>query len=60
MLQFDVGRKQSILAVEKAMSSDQLIFLATQKDIKDDNPKKGRNLFFWNTCQNKANFKTNR
>ena len=40
MLQFDVGRKQSILAVEKAMSSDQLIFLATQKDIKDDNPKK--------------------
>ena len=40
MLQFDVGRKQSILAVEKAMSSGQLIFLATQKDIKDDNPKK--------------------
>lgn len=40
MLQFDIGRKQSILAVEKAMSSNQLIFLAAQKDIKDDNPKK--------------------
>lgn len=40
MLQFDIGRKQSILAVEEAMASGQLIFLATQKDIKDDNPKK--------------------
>ena len=32
----DIGRKKSILAVEEAMNSNQLIFLANQKNIKDD------------------------
>lgn len=39
VLHFDVGREKSIKAVEEAMSSEQLIFLATQKDIKTDDPK---------------------
>lgn len=40
VLHFDIGRKKSIAAVEAAIkSSDQLIFLAAQKNIKDENPK---------------------
>lgn len=36
---FDVGREKSTKALEKAMSSDnQLIFLVTQRDIREDNP----------------------
>lgn len=42
MLHFDIGRKKSILAVEEAMNSNQLIFLATQKDVKDDEPNKSQ------------------
>lgn len=42
MLHFDIGRKKSILAVEEAMNSSQLIFLATQKDVKDDDPNKSQ------------------
>ena len=41
MLHFEVGRKQSVSAVECAMNSDQYIFLVTQKDITEetlDNP----------------------
>lgn len=38
MLHFDIGRKKSILAVEEAMSSKRLIFLATQKNIKSEDP----------------------
>ena len=39
LLQFDVGRKKSILALEKAMKSDQMIFLVAQKDLGDNDPK---------------------
>lgn len=38
VLHFDVGRKKSIQALNEAMSGDQLIFLVTQRDIKDDEP----------------------
>ncbi len=38
VLHFDVGREKSIKAVEEAMNNEQLIFLATQKDIKTDDP----------------------
>mgnify|MGYP002521740274 CR=1 FL=1 len=40
MVNFDIGRKKSILAVEEAMNSNQLIFLATQKNIKSNVPEK--------------------
>ena len=33
MLQFDVARKKSILAVSEALSKDRLIFLVTQIDL---------------------------
>ncbi|WP_242846276.1 endopeptidase La [Anaeromassilibacillus senegalensis] len=39
MLQFDVGRKKSILALSKAMEDDQLIFLVTQRDLSDNEPR---------------------
>ncbi len=39
VIHFDVGREKSIKAVEQAMDSEQLIFLATQKNIKIDEPK---------------------
>lgn len=39
MLHFDVGRKKSIEAVNKAMSNDQLIFLTAQKDASVGDPK---------------------
>jgi ATP-dependent Lon protease len=38
LLQFDVGRRKSILALEKAMETDQLIFLVAQKDLSDNDP----------------------
>ncbi len=39
LLQFDVGREKSVLALEKAMDADQLVFLVAQQDITDDDPK---------------------
>ncbi|QNK41318.1 endopeptidase La [Caproicibacter fermentans] len=41
LLQFDVGRRKSILALEKAMEENQLIFLVTQKDLADNDPAEG-------------------
>ncbi|MDD2417470.1 MAG: endopeptidase La [Oscillospiraceae bacterium] len=38
VLHFDVGRKKSMLALNEAMSSDQTIFLITQRDLRDDDP----------------------
>ena len=35
---FDVGRVKSALALESAMQKDQILFLAPQKDINDDDP----------------------
>ena len=34
-----VGRDSSIRAVEEALSKNRLIFLASQKDIAEENPK---------------------
>lgn len=39
VIHFDVGRKQSITAIKKAMKEEQLIFLATQKDPAVNEPK---------------------
>ncbi|WP_416200827.1 MAG: Lon protease [Thermocaproicibacter melissae] len=38
LLQFDVGRKKSVEALESAMQSDQLIFLVAQKNLGDNDP----------------------
>ncbi|ONI41591.1 endopeptidase La [Candidatus Epulonipiscium fishelsonii] len=38
ILQFDIGRKKSIQAIEAAVSKDKTIFLSTQKDATDENP----------------------
>lgn len=38
-LHFDVGREKSLAALSAAMTGDQLIFLATQKDIKTNEPE---------------------
>lgn len=38
MLHFDVGRKKSILALDKAMDNNQTIFFITQKNAKDEDP----------------------
>lgn len=38
-IHFDVGRIKSALALEKAMKSDQKIFLVPQKNILDDDPQ---------------------
>jgi ATP-dependent Lon protease len=39
MIPFVVGRKSSLLAVERALQGDKRIFLATQRDAKIDDPK---------------------
>ena len=39
MIPFVVGRKASLVAVEKALGADKRIFLATQRDAKTDDPK---------------------
>lgn len=38
MLHFDVGRKKSLKAINKAMKKNQKLFLCTQKDVRDNNP----------------------
>ena len=38
-IHFDVGREKSIRAVERAMSTNQRVFLITQKEILVDDPK---------------------
>lgn len=38
MLQFEVGRKKSIKALNAAFAADRLIFLAAQSDLSDDEP----------------------
>lgn len=37
-LQFDVGRKKSILALANAMDENQLVFLVTQKELEEGDP----------------------
>lgn len=37
-IQFDVGRKKSVMAVEGAMKNDQIVFLTAQKDTFVDDP----------------------
>ncbi|WP_373370765.1 endopeptidase La [Lederbergia panacisoli] len=39
VLHLDVGRAQSVQALEQAMLNDHLIFLATQKDVSIDEPE---------------------
>ena len=38
ILQFDAGRKKSILALSEAMENDQTILLVAQKDLEDNDP----------------------
>lgn len=38
VIHFDLNRGKSILAVEKAMMSDQKLFLVAQKDVEDEEP----------------------
>ncbi|MGL5245482.1 MAG: LON peptidase substrate-binding domain-containing protein, partial [Sarcina sp.] len=40
VIYFDVGRKKSIAAIEKAMSQNQRIFLSAQKDINIEEPNR--------------------
>lgn len=39
LIHFDVGRQKSITAINKAMKQDQLVFLSTQIDAQNNNPK---------------------
>ena len=39
VLNFEVGRNRSIAALERAMTHDQEIFLATQKDLRVETPE---------------------
>ena len=38
VIQFEVGRKKSALAIEESISTSQTVFLITQKDVRDENP----------------------
>ena len=38
VLHFDVGRKKSVKALQKAMDEDQKVFLVCQKDASVDEP----------------------
>ena len=41
IMHFDVGRIKSIKAIEAAMLTEQVVFLAAQKDVKTDEPDAG-------------------
>ncbi len=38
VLHFDVGREKSIFALNEAMNNDRLLFLAAQRDVRDEEP----------------------
>ena len=38
ILQFDIGRKKSVLAVKQALESDRLVFVVTQTDLSENEP----------------------
>ena len=38
VVHFDVSRKKSIMALEKAMVKDQKIFLVAQKSVQEEDP----------------------
>ena len=38
VVHFDVSRKKSILALEKAMVADQKVFLVAQRSVQDEEP----------------------
>ncbi len=38
-VQFEVGREKSVQALQEAVNQDQLIFLVTQQDVADEDPK---------------------
>ncbi len=38
VIQFEVGRKKSALAIDESISTSQTVFLIGQKDLRDDNP----------------------
>ena len=38
ILQFDIGRKKSILAVKQALETDRLVFVVTQTDLSESEP----------------------
>ena len=38
MLQFDIGRKKSVLAVKAALDADRLVFVVTQTDLSENEP----------------------
>ena len=40
LMHFDIGREKSINALNEAVSSDQVIFLVAQKDLRTDDPLK--------------------
>lgn len=44
ILHFDVGRKKSVMALERAMEDNQKVFLTAQKDIEVEDPK-GSDLY---------------
>lgn len=44
LLQFDIGRKKSVLAVKAALEADRLVFIATQTDLAESDPK-AENLY---------------
>jgi len=46
-----VGREKSILALEAAMNSNKLIFLATQKDAKNEEPTEKEIATAGTVCQ---------
>ena len=38
ILQFDIGRKKSVLAVKQALETDRLVFVVTQTDLSESEP----------------------
>lgn len=42
ILNFDVGRRKSVLALNESMKENQMIYLVAQKDMRDDDPSSDR------------------
>ena len=57
LIHFDVGRKKSITAINKAMKSNQYIFLAAQRNPADSEPTLLDFIYGRRNCKSCSGFK---
>ena len=55
IVHFDVSRSKSKKAVERAMTTNQKLFVVTQRDPDIENPEKDESFSFWGILHGRQN-----